>query len=51
MDIHRASAVMTNYENTRFVKYIIIQILRDYANYSDNLIDDAIVDEIQRRLL
>ena len=38
-------------EDTLFIKAVIIEILRDYAKKTDNLVDDALVDEFEKRLL
>lgn len=49
-DVHRAVATVINHEETNYIKVIIIRILRDYAKRTNNLIDDALVDEVERRL-
>jgi len=50
MDVHKAAAVIINNEDTRFIQRIIIQILRHYAEKTTNTVDDALVDEVERRL-
>lgn len=50
-DLHRAVALVINHEETTYIKKIIIRILRDYAKSTTNLVDDALVDEIEQRLL
>jgi hypothetical protein len=50
-DLHRAVALVIDHEDTRYIKRIIIRILRDYAKTTENTIDDTLVDEIEKRLL
>lgn len=50
LDLHQAVALIFNNEDTRFIKRTIIRILRDYAKNTNNLIDDVLVDEVERRL-
>ena len=50
MDLHKAVAVMITNEDKRYVKKMIVRILRDYAKKTDNLVDDALVDQVERCL-
>lgn len=50
-DLDHAVGMIINHEESRYIKKIIIKILRDYAQRSNNLIDDALVNEVERRLL
>jgi hypothetical protein len=49
-DIHKAVALVINNEESKYIKTIVIRILRDYAKRTNNLVDDALVDEVERRL-
>lgn len=49
-DIHKAVALVINNEESNYIKTIVIRILRDYAKRTNNLVDDALVDEVERRL-
>lgn len=51
LDLHESVAIIMNHEETNYIKRIIIRILRDYAKRTNNMIDDALVDEVERRLL
>lgn len=51
LDLHKAVAILMNNEDKRYVKKMIVRILRDYAKRTDNVIDDALVDEVERCLL
>lgn len=50
IDLHKAVAVMITNEDKRYVKKMIVRILRDYAKKTDNLVDDALVDQVERCL-
>jgi len=50
IDLHQAVALVVSNEDTRYIKRIVIRILRDYAKNTSNLVDDALVDEIERKL-
>ena len=49
-DIHKAVALIINNEESNYIKTIVIRILRDYAKRTNNLVDDALVDEVEQRL-
>lgn len=51
VDLSKALADVMNHQEETYVKRIIIQILRRYAQSTTNRIDDAFVDEIELRLL
>jgi hypothetical protein len=50
IDLHKAVAILMNNEDKRYVKKMLIRILRDYAKRTDNLIDDALVDQVEQCL-
>lgn len=50
-DLPKALADVMNHQEEQYVKRIMIQILRRYARSTTNRIDDALVDEIETRLL
>lgn len=50
IDLHRAVALVISNEDSKYIKRIVIRILRDYAKNTSNLVDDALVDEIERKL-
>lgn len=49
-DLTRAVAKVIRHENSNFIKYVILRILRDYAAQTTNTIDNDLVDEVERRL-
>ena len=51
LDLPKALANVMNHQEEAYVKRVIIQILRRYAYSTTNTIDDALVDEIETRLL
>lgn len=50
MDMTKASAVFFNNRNSSFVKRMMIKIMEEYAQSTDNTIDDALVKIIKERL-
>lgn len=50
-NLHRAVATIINNEESLYIKKMIIRILRHYAQKTNNTVDDAIVDELEKRLL
>lgn len=51
LDPTRAIAVVMNHQNELYMKRMIIRILQNYANTTDNDIDNEVVDIIERMLL
>ena len=49
-DISEAVAVVINHQEEAFMKRMIVRILQNYANSTTNDIDNALVDEIEKRL-
>lgn len=50
-DLSKTLADLMTHQEEKFVKITIIAMMRRYARTTSNTIDDALVDEIQRRLL
>lgn len=40
-----------NHQHERHVKRMVISVMRRYAQTTDNKVDDALVDELEKRLL
>lgn len=51
LDLPKALADVMNHQEEMYVKRIIIQILRRYAQSTTNRLDDALVNEMEHRLL
>jgi hypothetical protein len=51
LDLSKALADVMNHQEEMYVKRVIIQILRRYAKSTTNRLDDALVDEMELRLL
>ena len=51
VDLPKALADVMNHQEEQYVKRVVVQILRRYARSTTNRIDDALVDEIETRLL
>ena len=45
-----AIAVVINHQEEAFIKRMIVRLLQNYANTTTNDIDNAMVDEIEKRL-
>jgi len=49
-DLSEAIAVVINHQEEAFIKRMIVRLLQNYANTTTNDIDNAMVDEIEKRL-
>ena len=49
-DISKAVSVVINHQEEMFIKRIVIRIMQNYANTTTNDIDNALVDEIEKKL-
>lgn len=49
-DISQAVAIVINHQEEAFMKRMIVRILQNYANTTTNTIDNALVDEVEKRL-
>jgi len=49
-DISEAVAMVINHQEEAFMKRMIVRILQNYANTTTNTIDNALVDEVEKRL-
>ena len=51
LHLHQAVGLVLNNDDSKYIKRIVIRILRRYAARTTNLIDDELVNEVERRLL
>ena len=49
-EISKAVSVVINHQEEMFIKRIVIRIMQNYANTTTNDIDNALVDEIEKKL-
>lgn len=50
-DLSKSFADIMNHQHERHVKRMVISVMRRYAQTTDNKVDDALVDELEKRLL
>lgn len=49
-DLSKAIAIVMNHQEEEYLKRIVVRIMQNYANTTTNDIDNALVDEIEKRL-